>query len=365
MLHEHMVRKGIGRRIFLLIFCTLLGSAASAQTPPLKVAVAGSAPFVIDLQQQTGISLEIWQNMANLADMDYTLVPFDGVPDALDALDSGKVDVVAGPVSITSERIDLFQFTQPYYITSLSIMSAVKPPTIWQRIRPFFTMHFFYAVFIFLCILGIVGTLLWLAERHKNPDEFPHRPARGIANGMWCAIVTMSTTGYGDRSPRTFWGRLIAGSWMIISIVFATTMVAGIASTLTLTGFSSTTIDKAEGLRGKKVAVVAESPAADLVQQYGGKAVYIENLDQGYKELKTGAVAAIVYDRAQLLYKNKKENEQDITVSVYEYSRQGYGFATRLDGAPLQKLNKALLSLQESGYISRILNTWIGVNNKP
>lgn len=331
----------------------------------LTVGVAGSAPFVIDTQQQTGISLEIWQNMANVAGVDYRLEPFTSVPQALAALDSGRLDMVIGPVSITADRVDKFRFTQPYFMTSLSIMSRVESPTIWQRIKPFFSIHFFYAVFIFLCILAIVGTLLWLTERHKNPDEFPLRPARGIANGMWCAIVTMSTTGYGDRSPKTFWGRLIAGSWMIISIIFATTMVAGIASTLTLTGFTTNTISKAEDLSKKKVAVVKNSPAEDLVKKYNGKAVYIESLQQGYEALEAKKVSAVLYDRAQLLYLNKEKNEDDISVSVYEYFRQGYGFAVPRDYTGLDALNKALLTLQESGRIAQILNEWIGVNNKP
>ncbi len=365
-----MANKKTSLLFFLLTFLLFFGlsprlARSADPQPALRVGVAGSAPFVIDTLQQTGISMEIWQNTANLAGLDYQLFPFTSVPDALAALDSGSLDMVIGPVSITADRVEQFRFTQPYFMTSLSIMSRVESPTIWQRIKPFFSMHFFYAVFIFLCILAIVGTLLWLTERHKNPDEFPLRPARGIANGMWCAIVTMSTTGYGDRSPKTFWGRLIAGSWMIISIIFATTMVAGIASTLTLTGFTTNTINKAEDLSGKKVAVVKNSPAEDLVKKYNGNAVYIESLKQAYEALEAKKVAAIIYDRAQLLYLNKAKNNEEISVSVYEYFRQGYGFAVRPNYAGLDKLNKALLTLQESGRIAQILNEWIGVNNKP
>ena len=89
----------------------------------------------------------------------------------------------------------------------------------WDRIAPFFSKSLLYAVFIFLFILSIVGTLVWLTERNASPEQFPKDPAHGIANGMWLAIVTMTTTGYGDRAPITFWGRIITGSWMVISII--------------------------------------------------------------------------------------------------------------------------------------------------
>src|SRR5690606_66163 len=130
------------------------------------------------------------------------------------------------------------------------------PLSIWNRISPFFSRGFFVAVSILILILTMVGTLLWLAERNKNPKEFPPDPLNGIGNGIWLAVVTMTTVGYGDRAPATRAGRIIAGSWMIISLVTATSLVAGIASTLTVSGLSTSVIEGAGGLFGNKVAVV-------------------------------------------------------------------------------------------------------------
>ena len=117
--------------------------------------------------------------------------------------------MVVGPVSITAERARRMRFSQPYFQSSLSILSRSEAPSWPQRIRPFCSARFFIALGVFVLILGGVGALIWMAEREANPDQFPAAPARGIANGMWCAIVTMSTTGYGDRAPITFWGRMV------------------------------------------------------------------------------------------------------------------------------------------------------------
>ncbi|HEX5554550.1 MAG TPA: transporter substrate-binding domain-containing protein [Chitinophagaceae bacterium] len=326
----------------------------------LMVGIAGTPPFVVDTANDDGISIEIFQAMALQLGWKYKIKYFDDVPQALQALESGKIDVVAGPVSITSERAQKVSFTQPYYQSSLSILSRTDAPSLWQRISPFFSTHFFIAVGIFILILGGVGTVLWLTEREDNSEQFPAEPAKGIANGMWCAIVTMSTTGYGDKAPVTFWGRLVAASWMVVSIIFATTMVAGIASTLTLTGLNTTVISTANALAGKKVAVVAGSPAEDFIRHYRGGEVEIKSLQEGYDKLKAKQVDAVVYDRPQLLYFLQQHQDDGVAVSIAEYSPQGYGFALPLHSRLLHRVNIELLTMEESGRVDRIVSDWLG-----
>src|SRR5699024_11276476 len=105
-------------------------------------------------------------------------------------------------------------------------MSRTISPSFWQRIKQLLSIQMLYAVFVLLFILAVVGSLLWAAEHKVNPEEFSSDPLPGIGDGVWCAIVTMTTTGYGDLSPRTLGGRIIAGSCMVICIGFSKTQVA-------------------------------------------------------------------------------------------------------------------------------------------
>jgi polar amino acid transport system substrate-binding protein len=130
------------------------------------------------------------------------------------------------------------RFSQPYFQSSLSILSRVEKLGIWARIAPFFSRSFFTAVGILLCILAVVGALVWLLERRAGNEAFPRDPVRGIANGIWFAVVTMSTVGYGDLAPRTMFGRLISGLLILVSIVVAASLAAGGAS------MSCTTFDE-------------------------------------------------------------------------------------------------------------------------
>jgi voltage-gated potassium channel len=74
-------------------------------------------------------------------------------------------------------------------------------------------------------LLLFAASLVYLLERSSQPDAFGSIPA-----ALWWAIVTMTTTGYGDVVPQTALGRMLAGIVMVSGIlVFA--LWAGILAT--------------------------------------------------------------------------------------------------------------------------------------
>ncbi len=58
----------------------------------------------------------------------------------------------------------------------------------------------------FAIVLLSAASIAYLLERHANPDAFGSIPA-----ALWWAIVTMTTTGYGDVVPQTAAGRILGG----------------------------------------------------------------------------------------------------------------------------------------------------------
>jgi polar amino acid transport system substrate-binding protein len=350
--------------LLLLFSALLLRAAPEAPAKPLVIGLAGTAPFVEEGTMPTGISVEIWQRIAEELDVPWRGVPFDDMQAALDSLRAGKLDAVVGPVSITAERATYIRFTQPYFSSGLSIATRKADVTLWGRVKPFFSRRFFIALSVFLFILAVVGTLLWLAERKANPDQFPPDPARGIGNGMWCAIVTMTTTGYGDIAPKTFRGRVVAGAWMVTSLAFATTMIAGIASVLTLTGLGSSGIRDAGDLAGKRIATIGGSPAEEFVLAHGGKVTRIAEVADGFSLLERGKADAFVFDRPQLQYFLQKHPDTEVQVTTAEYERQGYGFAFPPQGDLRHEVNVTLLGLQEAGEVDRICRKWLGTAGK-
>jgi voltage-gated potassium channel len=69
--------------------------------------------------------------------------------------------------------------------------------------------------------LGLLGGFLVTVVDRKDFPTF--------GDGVWWAIVTLGTVGYGDIVPHTAWGRVV-GSLMI---VFGVTFIAFLTATVT------------------------------------------------------------------------------------------------------------------------------------
>ena len=66
------------------------------------------------------------------------------------------------------------------------------------------------------------GILMTVADH----DNFP-----SIGSGLWWAVQTVTTVGYGDHVPATVAGKLVAALVMLVGIGFLTVITAAITST--------------------------------------------------------------------------------------------------------------------------------------
>jgi voltage-gated potassium channel len=75
-------------------------------------------------------------------------------------------------------------------------------------------------------VLVAGGLAMYAIERGANPQF------RGPADGVWWAMVTLTTVGYGDAYPVTAGGRLVAGLVMVLGVGLVGTFTAKIAAVL-------------------------------------------------------------------------------------------------------------------------------------
>jgi len=77
------------------------------------------------------------------------------------------------------------------------------------------------ATFMALALVG--GILIRFADEKNFPS---------VGLGVWWALQTVTTVGYGDVVPTTVTGRVIGGIVMVIGIAFISFVTAGVTSAL-------------------------------------------------------------------------------------------------------------------------------------
>ena len=82
---------------------------------------------------------------------------------------------------------------------------------------------------LFLIVLFLASAAMYLLERDEQPAAFGTLPA-----AMWWAVVTLTTTGYGDAVPHTPLGHLLGGIVMVCGIA-----TFGLLTGILATGFAA------------------------------------------------------------------------------------------------------------------------------
>jgi voltage-gated potassium channel len=78
---------------------------------------------------------------------------------------------------------------------------------------------------LFAILLMMAATAAHMLERDRQPEQFGSLPG-----AMWWAVVTLTTTGYGDVVPLTLGGRMV-GSLLMIAGIAVLALMTGILAT--------------------------------------------------------------------------------------------------------------------------------------
>ncbi|MDX1958912.1 MAG: transporter substrate-binding domain-containing protein, partial [Leptospiraceae bacterium] len=232
-----------------------------------------------------------------------------------------------------------------------------KDVSILFFLQNFFGETFIYAIGALLSLLFLFGNLLFLAERKTNP-AFQHGYIKSVGNGIWLSIVTFSTVGYGDIIPRTRLGRLVIATWMITSMITASSLTAGIAASFTVTNLKNNPIDTLDKIRDKKIAAITGSTAVEVVKENKGKIIEVSSIKEGFLKVKVEESDAYLGDFPILKYNLQFDYFEGADILPISSEKDKYGFCLPRNSKHFFRINRTLLRMEEDETISLILQKW-------
>lgn len=337
----------------VFLFSFLVPSALRAQdslpvtNETLIIGLTPTPPFVTEENGNfSGLSITSW-NLVNeklQADFEYRVYP--SLTELLEAIENNEVDLSINPITVTDQRMQRIDFSQPYFISYTGIAQK-QQTSIWRYVSNILSWNFLSAIFILIAVIFIFGFLVWIFERKRNKEQFGGG-AKGMFQGFWWSAVTMTTVGYGDKAPVTLGGRIIGFIWMFMAIIMISSLTAGIASSLTVQNISDE-INSVQDLNRFDVVTVGGSSAQELLDQYNIRSTEVVDEQEGIQEILKRDFSLFVYDEPILKYEiDRRELDSELEVLQQTLKRDYYSYSFPKGSPLIDQIDPLLVSTLKS-----------------
>lgn len=330
----------------------------TANIGKLKVGVILAMPFAQDIEEHySGIAIDLWENIASINRWDYVYVPLTiNTESELKRLTKdGDLDVVIGPVSVSSKRLQSVDFTRPYFLSSIGVITQKHELNLFDVLRMFFSKTLVLSIVVLLLSFIIFIHLLWYVERGKlDGVSTNYYPA--ISKGIWQHLFKK-----GLGLPSTTLGRVITLVWIIFAALLVTSINANYTAAMTVSlGQSNSKITSVEDLRSVKVAGVNGQLNSEVTEQNGIYVQKVGTLDEAINLLINSNVDAVVCDAPVGIEYLRLHGTKKYIMSPLVIQNDEIAFALRLNSPIRHQIDLGLTKLQDSGAALAICRRYIG-----
>ena len=344
--------------LFVFSVGVIVSTAAEAKT--LTVSITNTPPFVVipdNGENITGFSIGILKGIVNNLSIPVR-IKYEIAPDFLTHLkdvETGKVDLGISATVLTSNREKVFDFSHSFYHSSLGILILQKESTlavIKSILTSDKTLKFllFLLIYIFLC-----AHIIWLIELRSS--IFKYKYVEGILYGFWWTIVTISTVGYGDISPKKLLGKIFAVMVIISGVCLFSFTLSAVVSNVTIKHIENS-INGPQDLINKPVAAI-RGTISKLVAEKAGMRVYtVDTLKEGLNALKEGKVNAYIDDDPILEYYLNNHTNSPYKIAVQNFHRIDYGITFPRFSKLRKEFNIGLIRFMEGNDYDPLVNKW-------
>lgn len=361
------------RRLLLCLGALLIWMAAAAAraqpaTDPVptgktvRVAVHVNPPFVIKadtISGYSGFAVELWETLAAKLDLKSEYRLYHHVPEMLQALMAGEVDIIVTNLTITRDRMRHIDFTQPWFDSGLRIMIHANRQTGAHELLATLTeaRHLWAYLWVLLAVL-VATTVLTLIDRHVDTD-FPREWHKGLANSLYHVIAVATS---GRTSHKEIWGwvgRLLASVWMLVGVGVVAYVTSSVTSIMTVNSLRAQ-IHTVADLSGKLVGTLRGTASEVFVAEMGLNTQPFDSIAEAADALAERRIEAVIADAPILEYFDKTHPKLPITEVGPLFHPEKYGFGVAIGSSLRHPLSQEIVALHESGLLPRLRRKYFG-----
>ncbi len=352
---------------FLRTFVALLSIATSLRAePPTKsrVGIYDRPPFAVkDADGKwSGLAVDVWERVSSELNLPYEYVE-TSLEDAIAQTAAGKLDLVVGGIGVSPDRAKLVEFSQPYLAmpAAVAVLKRNQVPHWTDFVRDVLAHGVGFMLVVLVVAMLFFSVMLWLVERRVDRSHFGGRPWHGFGSALWFSAVTMTTVGYGDKTPQSVPGRVVVFFWMFLGVVIISVFTGAVASSITASRLDARIVH-ARDLSKYRAGVLAGSLAQNLLGSVGIPSKVFSTVEEGLHALEAGTITAFVDGEVSLRYAVNRDYPGEILVDPLPTTHLTYAFAARpgLPPGQLKAINVALIEQVTQPGWEQEVERWLG-----
>ncbi|MCR9089683.1 MAG: transporter substrate-binding domain-containing protein [Rhodobacteraceae bacterium] len=364
---HHGIRSLI--KSLLWLTATLVATVSSVQSVSAQAAdssiVVGlyeSPPFVMFADDGTpeGLAIDLWTLLADDLGLDSEFTTFDTIRELTGAVESGRIDAAVTNLTISEDRIQRMDFTQPWYDAGLRIMVASEGVTGFRAIYNGLADAGHLQAYGWLLLVILIGTIGFTVFDRKFDKDFHPRWRDGIAQSFH-TVMQIAVSGRMPSRKNLFgWiGRIGQALWLIFGLAVVAYITSSVTSVMTTLAITET-INGPDDLPGKRVGVFEGSIAQEFGEARGYELRIFERVANAAQALVDGQIDALVADAPVLEYYAHLNPGMNLSVVGPIFAPDKYGFALPLGSDLTKPLTINLLALWEDGTIRALDTDYFG-----
>jgi polar amino acid transport system substrate-binding protein len=327
----------------------------------IVVATRVIPPFIIkEGEAYTGFSAALWKALSKEAGIGFTWKEDGNIKEILASVENGDAQAAIAAISITADRENRFDFSQPMFESGLQVMVREGDGggfSLRNLLRILSTGALPAMLALLAGLVLVPAHVVWLAERkHENP-LFARTYIPGIFHAIWWA--TGATAGQQPDIPRSGLGRVLSGISILISVIFMAFFTAALTASITV-GQLQGDIGGPSDLPGKRVGTTTGSTSFEYLVQHGVQPLDFNKVGDAIAALETGKIDAVVFDAPVLLYYANNDGRGKVRTVGAIFRRENYGILFPQGSALRKPINAALLKMRENGNYDTLFQEWFG-----
>lgn len=339
---------------FITLF-VLAGLAHAKDT--LNIAISPIAPHIIIEEDSIyGFDIELMNQVAQNSDIHINYTQSESLKLLFQSTKSGETQASLASLSLTEERMKNFKYSTPYAASSIGIISQSGSDidianSLYVLITDYSGLLFSYALFVI-----IASIIMYLSELKSS--GFDDELLKGIGNSLYFVNTTITTTGYGDFTPKRPIAKVFTVILFYVGIGFSGLTISVITNVIQNES-STPQISKLSDIHSKtKIATVKNTTSEALSKNLDAQVSYAGNINEALLMLEAKKVEAVIFDKSALLYLSKNNEDLQVLGEDLSHDQLSVFFNKNTNDSLINKINLGIYKFKASGQYKELYNKY-------